>query len=186
MFEAWFSIGYFLLLAILLLAFIMWRAGSVLMAVVAIVVGLPLWSWWEYARPAWTTGLVSGTEVRRTDPDTRGNTWDIEFIYMRTRADRGFELVNDDSWWWLKRNSERVFNDAKTAQNRNSEVTLTWYRWRSTLFSWYPNVIAIGPAGAWPWWSPRTLTFYGVTALLWLAYFYGIVRLRRRTAVPAA
>jgi hypothetical protein len=35
---------------------------------------------------------------------------------MRNRSDRGLELINDDSWWWLKRNSERVFNDAKTAQ----------------------------------------------------------------------
>jgi hypothetical protein len=48
----------------------------------------------------------------------------------------------------LKRNSERVFNDAKTAQDRNTDVTLMWNRWRSTLFSWYPNVIAIGAAGS--------------------------------------
>jgi hypothetical protein len=58
--EAWLSIGYIVLLAILVLAF-------------------------------------------------------IEYIYMRNPSDRGLELINDDSWWWLKRNSERVFNDAKTA-----------------------------------------------------------------------
>jgi hypothetical protein len=108
------------------------------------VVGIPLWFGWEYARPSWTTGVLTGTEVRRSNPDAHGNTTDIEYIYMRNPSDRGLELTNDDSWWWLKRNSERVFNEAKTAQSRNTEVTLMWNRWRSTLFSWYPNAIAIG------------------------------------------
>jgi hypothetical protein len=120
--------------------------------------------------------------VRRSDPDARGNTTDIEYIYMRNRSDRGLELINDDSWWWLKRNSERVFNDAKTAQSRNTEMTLMWYRWRSTLFSWYPNVIAIGPAGSWPFWSVRTIIFYGLSVVLWLGYFYAFVRLGRASA----
>jgi hypothetical protein len=101
---------------------------------------------------------------------------------MRNRSDRGLELINDDSWWWLKRNSERVFNDAKTAQDRNTEMTVMWNRWRSTLFSWYPNVIAIGPAGFWPLWSVRTIIFYGLSVVLWLGYFYAFFRLRRSSA----
>ena len=117
--------------------------------------------------------------MRRSDPDARGNTTDDEYIYMRNPSDRGLELTNDDSWWWLKRNSERVFNDAKTAQSRNTEVTLMWNRWRSTLFTWYPNVIAIGPAGSWPLWSVRTIIFYGLSVVLWLSYFYAFFRLRR-------
>jgi hypothetical protein len=76
----------------------------------------------------------------------------------------------------LKRNSERVFNDAKTAQDRNTEMTLMWNRWRSTLFSWYPNAIAIGPA------SVRTIIFYGLSVVLWLSYFYAFFRLRRSRA----
>ena len=100
--------------------------GGPVLAIAALVVGTPLWFGWEYARPTWTTGVITGTEVRRSDPDARGNTTDIEYIYMRNRSDRGLELVNDDSWWWLKRNSERVFNDAKTAQSRNTEMTLMW------------------------------------------------------------
>ena len=116
--------GYIVLLAILALAFILWRRGLPVPAIAALVVGVPLWFGWEYARPTWTTGLITGTEVRRSDPDAHGNTTDIEYIYMRTRSDRGFELVNEDSWLWLKRNSERVFNDAKTAQSRNTEMTL--------------------------------------------------------------
>jgi hypothetical protein len=83
----------------------------------------------------------------------------------------------------LKRNSERVFNDAKTAQSRNTEMTLMWNRWRSTLFSWYPNAIAIGPSGSWPWWSWRTIAFYGLSVVLWLGYFYAFFRLRRSSAL---
>src|ERR1041384_5718666 len=119
MLQAYLSIGYIVLLAILVLAFILWRRGAPILAIAALVVGIPLWFGWEYVRPTWTTGVITGTEVRRSDPDARGNTTDIEYIYMRNRSDRGLELINDDSWWWLKRNSERVFNDAKTAQDRN-------------------------------------------------------------------
>src|ERR1700741_1976784 len=126
MLQAWLSIGYIRPVAILALAFILWRRRNPVLAIAALAVGLPLWFGWEYARPTWTTGIISGTEVRRTDPDARGNTQDVEYIYIRNQADRGLELVNEDSWWWLKRNSERVFNNAKTAQLRNSEVTVLW------------------------------------------------------------
>ena len=120
--------------------------------------GIPLWFGWEYARPTWTTGVITGTEVRRSDPDAQGNTTDIEYM--------------------------RVFNDAKTAQSRNMEMTLMWNGWRSTLFTWYPNVIAIGPAGSWPLWSMRTIIFYGLSVILWLGYFYAFFRLHRSSTPP--
>jgi hypothetical protein len=182
MLQAWMSYGYIVLLAIGVLGYVSWRRGGVVLAIAPVVVGIPLWFGWEYARPTWTTGLVTGTEVRRSNPDTRGNTSDVRYIYMRNRSDRGLELINEDSWWWLKRNSERVFNDAKTGEARNTEVTLMWNRWRSTLFSFYPNVIAIGPAGSWPLWSVRTIIFYSLSVLLWLGYFYGFTRLLRWSA----
>src|SRR6185503_3903117 len=145
MLQAWLSIGYILLLAIFVLAFSLWRRGVPVLAIAALVVGIPVWFGWEYARPTWTTGVITGTEVRRSDPDAQGNTTDIEYM--------------------------RVFNDAKTAQSRNMEMTLMWNRWRSTLFTWYPNVIAIGPAGSWPG-SVRTIVFYGLSVVLWLSFFY--------------
>jgi len=43
-------------------------------------------------------------------------------------------------------------------------------------------VIAMGPAGSWPLWSPRTILFYGLSVVLWLGFFYAFVRLRRSTA----
>ncbi len=188
MLEIWFSVGYFLLLAILLYARALWRRGSIAVAIAALVIGVPLWGWWEYARPTWTTGIVSGTEVRRTDPDPQGNTRDIQYVYMRNQADAGLELENEDTWWWFKRNSQRVYNNAKTAEERNTEVTTLWNRWRSQLFSKHPNVIAFGPAGLWPLWSWRTLSFYGLTVLLWIGYFYSFTWLHNRTrdAAPAA
>jgi len=180
MFEAWFSIGYILLLAILMFAFVLKRTRGVGIAIAALVVGIPLWFAWEYARPAWTTGIITGTAVRRSDPDRHGNTQDVEYIYMRNRSDRGLELVNQDSWWWLKRNSSRVFNDAMTAHGRNTEVTAMWGRWRSTIFSWYPNTIAIAPAGSWPFRTVRVLMFYGASIFLWLGYFWVFSRMGRR------
>jgi len=88
------------LLAVLVLAFILWRRGAPVLAIAALVVGIPLWFGWEYARPTWTTGVVTGTQVRRSDPDARGNTTDIQYIYMRKRSsDRGFESVNEDNGW---------------------------------------------------------------------------------------
>ena len=185
MLQAWLSFGFIILFAILLLFAVLWRRDKHVAAIASLVMGVPLWFAWEYARPTWTTGVITGTEVRRSDPDVRGNTTDIQYIYMRNRSDRGLELTNDDSWWWLKRNSERVFNDAKTADARKTEMTLMWNRWRSTLFSWYPNVIAIGPAGFWPFWSPRTIGFYGLSIVLWLMYFYAFIWLTRSRAPDA-
>lgn len=180
MLEIYVSVGYILLLAILAFALILWRTSGLAAAIAALLVGAPLWFWWEYARPTWTTGTVSGTEVRRTDPDASGNTRDVQYIYMRNQADAGVELENEDSWWWFKRNSERVFNDAKTAEVRKTEVTVMWNRWRSQLFSWHPNVIAFGRAGSWPLWSWRTLTFYSLSVFLWLGYFGTFSWLGRR------
>ena len=182
MLEIWFSLGYFLLLAIIVFGFVLWRTGGIFAAIVAMVVGVPLWLWWEYARPTWTTGTISGTEVRRTDPDAQGLTRDVQYIYMRNQADAGVEIENEDSWWWFKLNSERVFNDAQTAQVRNTEVTVLWNRWRSQLFSWHPNAIVLGPSGLWPVWSWRTLGFYALSIVLWVAYFYLFAWVRNRTA----
>ena len=180
MLEIWFSVGYIVLLIVLLFAFILWRAGGVAVSIAALVVGLAFLGWWEYARPTWTTGFVSGTEIRRSDIDAQGMSRDVQYVYMRNQADAGVELENEDSWWWFKRNSERVFNNAKTAEDRKTEVTVMWNRWRSQLFSFHPNIIAFGDSGSWPLWSWRTLTFYGITGVLWVFYFYGFVWLHRR------
>ena len=96
MLHAWLSIGYIILLAILALALILWRKSAPVLAIAALVVGIPLWFGWEYARPTWTNGVITGTEVRRSDPDAHGNTTDIEYIYMRNLSDRGFELINEE------------------------------------------------------------------------------------------
>jgi hypothetical protein len=85
MLEIWFSLGYVLLFAIILFAIILWRTGGGIAAIAAIIVGFPLWFGWEYARPTWTTGTISGTEVRRSDPDARGNTTTLNTSSSETR-----------------------------------------------------------------------------------------------------
>jgi hypothetical protein len=49
-------------------------------------------------------------------------------------------------------------------------MTFVWNGWRATLFSFYPNVIAIGPAGSWPLWSVRIIMFYGLSIFVWFGY----------------
>jgi Na+/proline symporter len=51
MLQAWLSIGYIVLLAILVLAFILWRRGTSVLAIAALVVGIPLWFGWESCTP---------------------------------------------------------------------------------------------------------------------------------------
>ncbi len=181
MLEIWLSFGYILLVVVVVFSFLVWRAGSTLVAVLVLVVGIPLWFGWEFARPTWTTGIVSGTEVRRSDAGAGQQVRDIQYIYMRNQADAGLELENEDTWWWFKRNSERVFNNAKTAEDRKTEVTVLWNRWRSQLFSWHPNVIALRDAGYWPFWSLRVLGFYGLSIVLWFGFFWSAIWLYRRT-----
>ena len=134
MLQAWLSIGYIVLLAIFVLAFFLWRRGAPLVAVAALLVGIPLWFGWEYARPTWTTGVITGNEVRRSNPDARGNVTDIRYIFIRKAgSDRGQELINQDTWWWLKWNSSRILNDVMEAHSSNSEVTLMSTGWRASM-----------------------------------------------------
>ena len=92
---------------------------------------------------------VSFVGLKVLDRTGAGRTSDVQYVYMRNQADAGLELENEDSWWWFKRNSERVFNNAKTAGDRKTEVTVIWNRWRSQLFSWHPNILDFGDAGYW-------------------------------------
>ena len=87
MLQAWLSIGYIVLLAILVLAFILWRRGGPVLAIAALVVGIPLWFGWEYARPTWTTGVITGTEVRRSDPDAQ-RQYDRHRIHLHAQPVR--------------------------------------------------------------------------------------------------
>ena len=175
--------GYIVLLAILALAFILWRRGLPVPAIAALVVGVPLWFGWEYARPTWTTGLITGTEVRRSDPDAHGNTTDIEYIYMRTRSDRGFELVNEDSLVVVEAQQRARLQrrqDRAVSQHRNDShvesVALHAFQLVSQRDRHRPIRLR-------PWWSLRTITFYGLSVVLWLSYFYAFFRLRRSSAL---
>ena len=88
MLQAWPSIGYIVLLAIFVLAFILWCRGVPVLAIAALVLGIPSGSdgnmHVEHGQPA---SSQDGSAPQPSDP--RGNTSDIEYIYMRNRSDRG-------------------------------------------------------------------------------------------------
>ena len=35
------------------------QGSSAFLAIAALLVGIPLWFGWEYARPTWTTGVIT-------------------------------------------------------------------------------------------------------------------------------
>ena len=149
MLQAWgLSIGYIVLLAIC--SPLSYGAGEVPFSpsLRSWCVSL-LWFGWEY----YTSNLDNRRHYRNGSATQRSRhprQYDRHRIHLhaqpvrqRVRADQRRFLVV------LKRNSERVFNDAKTAQSRQQHPHHHHggNRWRSTLFTWYPNAIAIGPAG---------------------------------------
>ena len=182
MLQAWLSIGYIVLLAILVLAFILWRRGGPVLAIAALVVGVPLWFGWEYARPTWTTGVITGTEVRRSDPDARGNTTDIEYIYMRNRSDRGLELINEEFLVVVETQQRARFqrrqaravsqhrNDPHVEQVAFHALHLVPQRDRHRPRRLLAVVVDADHPLLWP------------LSRLWLSYFYGFFRLHRSRA----
>ena len=95
----------------------------------------------EWTREDWGTksGSTSGTTGERYLPK-RAREHLSEAEYKRTT-----EKMRSDTAKGKQFSAQPRDLAAKTAQDRNTEMTLMWNRWRSTLFSRYPNVIAIGP-----------------------------------------
>ena len=181
MLQAWLSIGYIVLLAILVLAFILWRGGS-RSGHRCTRAGYPPLVWMGI-RTSYMDNRRHHRNGSAPQRSRRPRQYDRHRIHLHAQPVR--QGVRADQRRFLvvvEAQHERVFNDAKTAQDRNTEVTVMWNWWRSTLFTWYPNAIAIGPAGSWPLWSMRTIIFYGLSVVLWLSYFYAFFRLRRSSA----
>ena len=161
------------------------QGGGPVLAIAALVVGIALWFGWEYARPTWTTGVVTGTEVRRSDPDARVNTTDIEYIYMRNRSDRGLELT------------ERRFLVVVEAQQRarlqrRQDRAVSQHGSDPHVESVALHALQLVPQRDRH--RPRRLLavvvgtnhhLHGLSVVLWLSYFYGFFRLRRSSAAVA-
>ena len=134
MFQAWLSIGYIVLLAILVFAFILWRRGVPVLAIAALVVGIP-YGWIGIRTSNMDNRPRRRNEVRRSDPDAAGDTTDIEYIYMRDRSDRGLELINEDPGGREAHQRARLQRRQDRAA-RNTEMTSCGMA--STLFSGNP------------------------------------------------
>ena len=94
MLQAWLSIGYIVLLAIFVLGFFLWRRGSPILAITALVVGIPLWFGWEYS-PSDLDNRRHYRNGSATQRSRRAREYDRHRIYLHaqpvrqgTRADQ--------------------------------------------------------------------------------------------------
>ena len=171
-----FSLG-FLLLA--LLAWLAWRAiaarnfGAAAVALLALL----LWGPFEWARPYVGHGYVTGTEVRRVPrSDAQRTTDDVDYIYTKGWGGDS-QFRNEDSWLFLKRNSDDLYGYAKSIEGKPDEArTFIATGARNYLVNWHPNMLSLHPTLAW--------AVFVLHYLVWIAVFGGLigvyVRLRRR------
>ena len=141
--------------------------------IIWLVVLSAVWMVFEIARPHVTYETITGTEVRRIDEDGLGPlpSVDVQFIYT---ADQAFQ--NMDSWWWLKKNSDNLYRDAKTIEGTDQPMWIVYNGARSTPLSWWGNIIGMGTS--FPMFTAvRMFVFY----LIALFVIGGIGTLVRRT-----
>jgi len=176
---AYFSLGFVLLLVLLVLA---WRALAArrFAAFAVALVAILLWGPFEWARPFVGHGYVTGTEVRRVPrSDAARTTDDVDYIYTRGWGGDG-QFRNEDSWLFLKRNADDVYGYAKSIEGKPDQArTFIATGARNYLLSWHPNVISLRPTLAW--------IMFGLHYLFWLALFGGLLALyaRAHRAAPS-
>jgi hypothetical protein len=162
----YFSIGFLLLALLLVLLWSSIRARRFRAAAV-IAVALALWVPFEWSRPFIGHGYVTGTEVRRVQGSSSAQeTVDVDFIYTRGwGGDEQFR--NEDTWLFLKRNSDDVFGYAKAIEGK-PELATTFIATgaRNYLVSWHPNMLSLKPTLAW-------VVFIAHYAV-WIAVFGGL------------
>ena len=172
------TVTWLLLLGFLGFGFWNYRSGQKTVGVALIIVTLLVWPAWQWARPHVIHANITGTEVKRVDHDgvDRTPTRDVRYIYANDGRDRQFR--NEDSWLWLKVNSDTTFGRAKRLENSEERVWIVYYGWRSNLFSWHPNVMSL--TEQFPFVSSvRMALFYGLSVLLWGGIAWLALRLRR-------
>ena len=110
---------------LILLGFCGWawwkvRKGQRGLGIALLAVTLTAWPFWEWARPHVIHGVITGTEVKRVDHDHNPatQTKDVRFIYAH--AERDFQFRNEDSWLWIKVNSDSIFGRAKPPAKESS------------------------------------------------------------------
>lgn len=170
---------------LVLLGFLGWgfwniKSGHKTIGIALIVITLLLWPGWQWTRPHVIHANITGTEVKRVDHDSSDltPTRDVRYIYANDGRDRQFR--NEDSWLWLKVNSDSTFGRAKRLENSDDLAWIVYYGWRSNLFSWHPNVLSV--TERFPFVSTVRMTlFYGLSLLLWGGIAWLALKIRQKS-----
>lgn len=105
----------------------------------------------HYNLPRTDVVQISGTDVKRTDNRGKdeGVTRDVRFITALTRDDKTRVYRNEDTGWgwppYLKFNSADLSGQAQmfAGEAEKSWVAVTYYGWRVTVLSLFPNAITL-------------------------------------------
>ena len=124
----------------------------------------------HYHLPRTAVVTVEGTDVKLMDASGRvttnrnaANTRDVRFINTITRDNKVLVLRNEDTGWgwppYFKFNSSDLVAKAQGFANEQPppSVLITFYGWRSQLFTLYPNIVRMRPVAPdyshFPWFN---------------------------------
>lgn len=122
-------------------------AAYVLMATLVIIIILFI----HYNLPHTDVVQIVGTDIKRTDSRSKEElvTRDVRFITALTLDDEARVYRNEDTGWgwppYLKFNSADISGQAQmlAGEDEKSWVLVTYYGWRVTIFSIFPNAISL-------------------------------------------
>ena len=132
----------------------------------------------HYHLPRTAVVNVEGTDVKLMDSSGQvatnrnaANTRDVRFINTITRDNKVLVLRNEDTGWgwppYFKFNSSDMVAQAQGFANEQPplSVLVTFYGWRSRLFTLYPNIVRMRPVAAdyshFPWFNILFLMLLG-------------------------
>lgn len=147
---------------------LIWKRSK-LAALLLIVVSLGWGTAWQTVRPHLSIQTPTGSDVIRVDVDGAGSH-DVRYIYTAET-----EFRNEDTWWWLKRDTGPLTNTANQMRAAGESGLFMSYGLRFPLFSMYPNVVAINPVG-YSW------IFFSIYTVLLLLPFAGAFYVARKIA----
>lgn len=114
----------------------------------------------SYYLPRTALVHVTGTEIKRSDAKAKdGSTDTVDVRYVMTSRiddDKAMVFRNEDTGWgwppYFKFDSGdlagEAMNLAKDKGKDKSTVLVTYYGWRTNLFSLFPNVVSLEEVGA--------------------------------------
>jgi hypothetical protein len=132
----------------------------------------------HYHLPRTAVVTVEGTDVKLMDASGQvttkrnaANTRDVRFINTITRNNKVLVLRNEDTGWgwppYFKFDSSDLVAKAQGFANTQppQAVLITFYGWRSRLFTLYPNIVRMRPVAAdyshFPWFNIIFLMLLG-------------------------